>query len=96
VPVVGVSATKGLNLDELREAVLLQAELLELHEEHEASAEGVVLEAAVHKGMGIVASVLVQRGTLRTQVMRHHSWLHREATPAATSTATSTATSPPP
>ena len=66
VPVVGVSATKRLHLDELREAILLQAELLELKAEASGAAEGVVLEATIQKGLGVVASVLVQRGALRT------------------------------
>ncbi len=64
-PVLGVSATKRIGLDELREAVLLQAELLELHEFADGPAEGVVLESAVVKGLGPVASVLVQRGSLK-------------------------------
>lgn len=67
VPLVGVSATKRLFLDELKEAVLLQAELLELRCEEDGPAEGVVLEATTQKGLGIVATVLVQRGCLRAQ-----------------------------
>jgi translation initiation factor IF-2 len=65
VPLVGVSATKRLHLDRLREAVLLQAELLELRAESQGPAEGVVLEATVQKGLGVVANVLVQRGALK-------------------------------
>ena len=65
VPLVGVSATKRLHLDRLREAVLLQAELLELRAETQGPAEGVVLEATVQKGLGVVANVLVQRGALK-------------------------------
>ena len=65
VPLVGVSARRGTNLDALRDAILLQAELMELHAESEGDAEGLVLEAAVAKGLGSVATVLVQRGELR-------------------------------
>ncbi|KAL3904909.1 MAG: hypothetical protein SGPRY_011109, partial [Prymnesium sp.] len=64
-PLVGVSAIKGTNLDLLREQLLLQAEMLELHTEHEGPAEGIVLEASTHKGLGVLASVLVRRGRLQ-------------------------------
>lgn len=64
VPFVRVSAKTGLNLDELRDTLLLQAELLELHAEDDGPAEGVVLEASLQKGLGIVTSLLVQRGCL--------------------------------
>jgi len=67
VPLVAVSATKKLHLDELREQLLLQAEILELHAEDEGPAEGTVLEAMMQKGLGIVATVVVQRGHLRKQ-----------------------------
>jgi translation initiation factor IF-2 len=62
---VEVSALKKTNLDKLEEAILLQAELLDLHANPDRSAEGVVLEAKVERGRGPVATVLIQRGTLR-------------------------------
>ena len=62
---VEVSATKGLNLDKLLEAILLQAELLDLKADPERTAEGSVIEAQLDKGRGPVATVLVQTGTLK-------------------------------
>ena len=62
---VEVSATKGTNLDKLEEAILLQAELLDLKANPDRSAEGAVIEAKLDKGRGPVATVLVQRGTLK-------------------------------
>jgi translation initiation factor IF-2 len=62
---VEVSALKKTNLDQLEEAILLQAELLDLKGNPNRSAEGVVLEAKLERGRGPVATVLVQRGTLR-------------------------------
>ena len=62
---VEVSATKKLNLDKLVEAILLQAELLDLTANPERPAEGVVVEAKLDRGRGPVATVLVLRGTLR-------------------------------
>ena len=62
---VEISATQKLNLDRLEEAILLQAELLELSANPDRAAEGVVIEAKVDRGRGAVATVLVQRGTLR-------------------------------
>lgn len=62
---VEVSALKGDGLDSLVESVLLQAELLELKANPEREAEGVVIEAKLDKGRGTVATVLLQRGTLR-------------------------------
>src|SRR6185437_4651749 len=62
---VEVSATKGLNLDKLEEAILLQAEILDLKANPDRSAEGAVIEAKLDKGRGPVATVLVQRGTLK-------------------------------
>ncbi len=61
---VEISATERLNLDRLEEAILLQAELLELSANPDRAAEGVVIEAQVDRGRGAVATVLVQRGTL--------------------------------
>ncbi len=62
---VDVSAHTGSGLDKLEEAILLQAELLELKANPDRDAEGTVVEAKVERGRGSVATVLVQRGTLR-------------------------------
>lgn len=62
---VEVSAKTGQNLDKLLEAVLLQAEVLDLKADAERSAEGVVIEAKLDRGRGPVATVLVQKGSLR-------------------------------
>ena len=62
---VPVSATRGTNLDKLVEAILLQAEVLELAANPDRAAEGVVVEARLERGRGVVATVLVTRGTLR-------------------------------
>ena len=62
---VEVSAKAGLNLDKLEEAILLQAEILELKANPNRTAEGVVVEAKLDKGRGPVATVLVQRGTVK-------------------------------
>src|SRR5277367_2879131 len=61
---VEVSALKKTNLDRLEEAILLQAELLDLKANPDRTAEGVVLEAKIERGRGAVATVLIQRGTL--------------------------------
>ena len=61
---IEVSATKRMNLDKLEEAILLQAEVLELKANPERAADGVVIEAKLDPGRGSVATVLVQRGTL--------------------------------
>lgn len=62
---IEVSAKERMNLDKLIEAILLQAELLELGANPERSAQGVVIEAKLERGRGPVATVLVQRGTLK-------------------------------
>ena len=62
---VEVSAKEKLNLDKLVEAILLQAEILELKANPVRKAEGVVIEAKLEQGRGSVATVLVTRGTLR-------------------------------
>jgi translation initiation factor IF-2 len=62
---IEVSATKKTNLDKLEEAILLQAELLDLKANPNRAAEGVVLEAELERGRGAIATVLVQRGTLK-------------------------------
>jgi translation initiation factor IF-2 len=61
---VEVSAIKKTNLDKLEEAILLQAELLDLKSNPNRPGEGVVLEAKLERGRGPVATVLVQRGTV--------------------------------
>jgi translation initiation factor IF-2 len=60
-----VSAKDGTGIDELLEAVLLQAEVLELQAQPSAPGRGVVVESRLDKGRGPVATVLVQNGTLR-------------------------------
>ncbi|MCH7929045.1 MAG: translation initiation factor IF-2 [Proteobacteria bacterium] len=62
---IEVSATERLNLDKLEEAIVLQAEILDLKANPDRPAEGVVVEARLDRGRGSVATVLVQRGTLR-------------------------------
>jgi translation initiation factor IF-2 len=62
---VEVSATKKLNLDKLLETLALQAELLDLKSDPNRPAEGTVIEAKLDRGRGPVATVLVQRGTLK-------------------------------
>lgn len=64
-PFVSVSAKMGTGVDELLEAVLLQAEVLELMATPSAPGRGVVVESRLDKGRGPVATVLVQDGTLR-------------------------------
>ncbi|HWF95612.1 MAG TPA: translation initiation factor IF-2 [Xanthobacteraceae bacterium] len=62
---VEVSATKKLNLDKLLETLALQAELLDLKADPNRPAEGTVIEAKLDRGRGPVATVLVQRGSLK-------------------------------
>jgi translation initiation factor IF-2 len=62
---VEVSAVKKTNLDKLLEAIQLQAEILELKANPDRATEGTVIEAKLDKGRGPLATVLVQRGTLR-------------------------------
>ncbi|MBV9783600.1 MAG: translation initiation factor IF-2 [Acidisphaera sp.] len=61
---VEVSAVKHTGLDKLEEAILLQAELLDLRANPERSAEGAVIESRLDRGRGPVATILVQKGTL--------------------------------
>jgi translation initiation factor IF-2 len=63
---IEVSATQKLNLDKLLEAISLQAEILDLRANPERAAEGTVIESRLDRGRGPVATVLVQKGTLRT------------------------------
>jgi translation initiation factor IF-2 len=62
---VDVSATQRTNLDKLLEVIALQAEVLDLKADPTRPAEGTVIEARLDRGRGPVATVLVQRGTLR-------------------------------
>lgn len=65
VQFIDVSAKKGTNIDALLEAVLLEAEVLELTEPVDAPAKGIIVEARLDKGRGAVATLLVQSGTLK-------------------------------
>ena len=62
---VPVSAKTGAGVDDLLEAILLQAEIMELRAVRDAPARGTVIESSLDKGRGPVATVLVQSGTLR-------------------------------
>ncbi len=62
---IEVSATKKINLDKLEEAILLQAEILDLKANPHRPAEGSVIEAQLERGRGPVATVLIKRGTLK-------------------------------
>ena len=65
VQTVEVSATQKLGLDDLVEAIVLQAEVMDLKANPDRSADGVVIESKVDRGRGAVATVLVKRGTLK-------------------------------
>jgi translation initiation factor IF-2 len=60
-----VSALKGLNIDKLLDAILLQAEVLELKANPQCPAEGVVVDSQVEIGRGATATIIVQKGTLK-------------------------------
>ncbi len=60
-----VSALKGEGIEELLDKVLIEAELMELQANPNRNATGVVLESRIDKGKGIIANVLIQKGTLR-------------------------------
>jgi translation initiation factor IF-2 len=62
---VEVSATKRMNLDKLEEAILLQSEILDLRANPDRAAEGSVIESRLDRGRGPVATILVQKGTLK-------------------------------
>jgi translation initiation factor IF-2 len=61
---VNVSAKKGIGIDQLLDAILLQSEVLELKTVADGPAHGVVIESRLDRGRGAIASILVQRGTL--------------------------------
>jgi len=65
VQFVPVSAKTGEGIDQLLEAILLQAEVLELKAKNDVPAQGVVVESRLDKGRGSVSTLLVQNGTLR-------------------------------
>jgi translation initiation factor IF-2 len=66
VTMVEVSAKKRMNLEELLEMILLQADLMDLKANPDKAAKGTIVEGKLDKGRGPVATVLVQEGTLRT------------------------------
>ena len=77
VPFIPVSSKTGQGIDELLEAVLLQAEILELKAHFTGPGQGVVVESRLDKGRGPVATLLVQNGVLkkrRLRTGRHLLW----------------------
>ena len=60
-----ISAKKGLNVDQLLEKILLEAELLDLKANPDREASGTIIEASLDKGRGYVATILVQNGSLK-------------------------------
>lgn len=62
---VNISALKGEGIDDLLDAILLQAEILELTADYDCRAEGKIIESRIDQGRGIVATVMVQQGTLK-------------------------------
>ncbi len=65
VQAVEISATKKINLDKLEDAILLQADMMELKADPEMPAVAHVVEAKMEKGLGAVATILVRQGTLK-------------------------------
>ena len=63
---VGISALNGTHVPDLLEAILLQAEMMELKANPQATAEGVVIESKIDVGKGPIATVIVNKGTLKT------------------------------
>lgn len=62
---IEIAAKQGINIDQLLEKIVLEAELLDLKTDPEKKAQGVLIESELDRGKGIVATVLVQSGTLR-------------------------------
>lgn len=62
---VNISAKQKIGIDELLDAILLQAEMLELKATYDCRAEGKILESRIDQGRGVVSSVIIQRGTLK-------------------------------
>ncbi len=65
VQIAEVSAHSGQGIDELLDKVLIEAELMELKANPNRKASGIILEAKVDRGKGVVSNILIQRGTLR-------------------------------
>lgn len=65
VPSVNISALKGLNLKDLVETIVAQAEIMDLKGDPKGPVEGVVIEVSTEVGRGKLATALIQRGTLR-------------------------------
>jgi translation initiation factor IF-2 len=63
--IVEVSATQKIGLDKLIDAILVQSEIMDLKANPDRSAEGVVIESKLDRGRGVVATVLIKRGTLK-------------------------------
>ncbi len=61
---VNISALKGQGIDDLLDAILLQAEMLELKTVYDCRAEGKILESRIDQGRGVVSSIIIERGTL--------------------------------
>ena len=62
---IHISALKGEGIDELLDAVMLEAEMLELNANYDCKAEGKIIESKVDQGRGVVSTILIERGTLR-------------------------------
>ena len=62
---VHISALKGAGIDDLLDAILLQAEMLELKATYECRAEGKILESRIDQGRGVVSTVIIQKGSLQ-------------------------------
>ncbi|PID26618.1 MAG: translation initiation factor IF-2 [Candidatus Cloacimonadota bacterium] len=65
VQCIEISAKSGMGIDDLLDSILVEAEMLELKANENAKARGVVIESRLDKGLGSIATVLVQRGTLK-------------------------------
>ena len=65
---VEISAKKKLNLDKLLEAIILQAEILDLKTDFDSKATGIVLESKIDVGRGPVATIIVTAGTLKKEI----------------------------
>jgi len=68
---IETAAPKGKGLTELEEAILLQAEMMDLKASKTGAAEGTTVEARQTKGQGPVATVIVKRGALKVPLLSH-------------------------
>ena len=68
---VEVSALKKMNLDKLKESILLQSEILDLQASYSDSAKGVVIESKIDKGKGPVSTILINNGKLKKLSLIH-------------------------